>query len=195
MKIWIIGWQIVRARVEAMSEDNAKEVQAKAEAYRKVNESTEYRCQKQIADMWTAAFFWKIDEPTGRKLEVVAPTHGQLRRLRNKSQIQSGLVEYVEKLSKQEEFFHWPIEFAEVEVSGGFDCVLGNPPWELLQLEEQEFFASLNPEIANLPGDLRKKAISDLVRTNPSLSFVFENAKHDADANNKFLRVSAITIH
>ena len=99
-------WLAERTRaVEAMPEDNAAEVQAKAEAYQKVNESIEYRKQRQIADLWTAAFFWKIEEPTGRNLEIVAPTHGQLRRLRNGSQTQSGLLDEVRKSAKRKVSF------------------------------------------------------------------------------------------
>ena len=94
------AWLAEHARaVEAMPEDNTVEVQAKAEAYQKVNESAEYRKQRQIADLWTAAFFWKIKEPKGTTYEVVAPTQGQLRRLRSGSQTQTGLIEQIEKLS------------------------------------------------------------------------------------------------
>jgi hypothetical protein len=32
---------------------------------------------------------------------------------------------------------------------GGFDCVLGNPPWERIKLQEEEFFAFRDPRIAN----------------------------------------------
>ena len=35
--------------------------------------------------------------------------------------------------------------------SGGFDVVLGNPPWERIKLQEQEFFAAREPEIAAAP--------------------------------------------
>lgn len=175
-------------RLEAMPEDNASEVQAKAEAYQRVSESTQYRKQKQVADLWTAAFFWNIEEPIGKFVETVAPTIGQLRRLQSGSQTQSGLLEQAEKISSLEGFFHWPLEFADVTAQNGFDCILGNPPWEMLQLEEQEFFASIVPEISRLPGEQRKRAINELHETNPNLYQIFENAKHLADARNKFFR-------
>ena len=47
--------------------------------------------------------------------------------------------------------FHWPLEFPDVMAAGGFDVVLGNPPWERIKLQEQEFFASRDPEIAQAP--------------------------------------------
>ncbi len=34
---------------------------------------------------------------------------------------------------------------------GGFTCIVGNPPWERVKLQEQEFFASRDPEIADAP--------------------------------------------
>jgi hypothetical protein len=36
-------------------------------------------------------------------------------------------------------------------MAGGFDVVLGNPPWERIKLQEQEFFAPCDPEIAGAP--------------------------------------------
>lgn len=176
---------------EAMPEDNAIEVQAKAEAYQKVNESNEFRTQQQIADLWTAAFFWKIEEPTGRSLEMVAPTHGQLRRLRNGRQTQSGLLEQVQKLSLAESFFHWPLEYAEVTAHGGFDCVLGNPPWERIKLQEEEFFAARDPQIAAAPiKAARQRLIDQLAYNNPALATEFETAKHTAECSSKFVRSS-----
>ena len=62
--------------VEAMPEENAAQVQEKAAAYAKVNASEEYRRQRQIADLWTVAFFWKIEEPVETGMEIVAPHAG-----------------------------------------------------------------------------------------------------------------------
>ena len=44
--------------------------------------------------------------------------------------------------------------------SGGFDVVLGNPPWDVMQLGEEEYFAQRAPEIAELSGAARKHAIA-----------------------------------
>ena len=35
-------------------------------------------------------------------------------------------------------FFHWPLEFPDVFECGGFDVVLGNPPWERIKLQPEE---------------------------------------------------------
>ena len=39
----------------------------------------------------------------------------------------------VEALARQYNFLHWHLAFAQVFEQGGFDCILGNPPWEKLQ--------------------------------------------------------------
>ncbi|OJH79419.1 MAG: restriction endonuclease [Stenotrophomonas maltophilia] len=43
---------------------------------------------------------------------------------------------------------HWPLAFPLVHAAGGFACILGNPPWERIKLQEEEFFASRNTDVA-----------------------------------------------
>ncbi|MGB5632084.1 MAG: hypothetical protein WBM86_04790, partial [Waterburya sp.] len=79
----------------------------------------------------------------------------------------------------------------EVFENGGFSCVLGNPPWERIKLQEKEFFATKDSAIANAKNKAaRTKLINKLAATNPQLLAEFEDAKHDADATSKFLRES-----
>jgi len=184
-------WLAERIRlVEAMPEDDPDQVQAKASVFIELQLTTKYNEKRLEYDLWTAAFFWHI--PKGDADMMLAPTQQAMVALRTGSKLKSELVEQVQKIAKRLNFFHWELAFPKV-FSGdnpGFDCVLGNPPWELLQLEEQEFFAVSDPEIAALSGDARKKAIARLVEANPMLATAFEEAKHHADAQNKFFRWS-----
>ena len=83
----------------------------------------------------------------------------------------------VQDLTRQYRFFHWHVEFPHIfrvgngardidpatGWAGGFSCVIGNPPWERVKLQEQEFFASRQPEIANAANAAaRKKLIAAL---------------------------------
>ena len=66
------------------------------------------------------------------------------------------------------------------------DVVLGNPPWERIKLQEQEFFATRDPNIAEAPNKAaRAHLIDNLKKTNPDLAQEFENAKHDAEADQR----------
>lgn len=182
-------WAAERARSLAeLPEDTATQVLAKADEYARYRGSQEFAQRQLEADLWTAAFFWKIGDWRGE--ELFAPTHGELMRLRRGEPLDPELMREVKALAERVGFFHWPLEFPDVFDVGGFDCILGNPPWELLQLEELQFFAARDPEIAQLAGEVRKKAIERLHQNNPALATEFAEAKHSADAQNRFIRES-----
>ena len=70
--------------------------------------------------------------------------------------------------------------------------MLGNSPWERIKLQEKEFFASQSAEIANAVNKAaREKLIKELPKKNPELAQAFEEAKHDAEAQSKFIRESS----
>ena len=84
-------------------------------------------------------------------------------------------------------FLHWHVAFPAVWERGGFDVVLGNPPWERVKLKEKEFFAARSPEIANAPtGAARKRMIEALADDDPELIDAFEAAKRQADGVSHF---------
>ena len=85
---------------------------------------------------------------------------------------------------------HWPLAFPQVFAAGGFDCVLGNPPWEVSQMGEEEFFATRAPEIAALQGEQRKRAIAELEQTSPALWQKFVEESQRIAAANTFYRES-----
>ena len=77
---------------------------------------------------------------------------------------------------------------------GGFDAVIGNPPWERIKLQEQEFFAVRDAEIATAPNKAeRDKLIKALKMADPGtpqarLSAEFEFAKRASEAASVFVR-------
>jgi type I restriction-modification system DNA methylase subunit len=185
-------WLAERAeQVDAMPEDDSTQVQAKAKAFDDYHASIEYLKNRFELDLWTAAFFWKISKADGES--VLAPTQQELIQLRNGGELDSRLVERVKELSERVNFFHWELAFPKV-FSGenpGFDCVLGNPPWERIKLQEEEFFAQRDPEIVAAQNKAaRKKLIVALIESNPSLASAYSDAKHAAECSSKFFRQS-----
>ena len=73
---------------------------------------------------------------------------------------------------------------------GGFDAVVGNPPWEVSQLSDVEFFAVRDPDVAALQGNDRKTAIKRLKDDNPLLWEEFKVASRAIEAANTFFRSS-----
>src|SRR5262249_49759631 len=103
------------------------------------------------------------------------------------------LREEVRRVAQEQRFFHWHIEFPEVfsRSDPGFDCVLGNPPWERIKLQEEEFFAPRAPEIAQARNAAeRKKLIADLPNTRPALYSAYLQSLQQAERQSKFFRQS-----
>jgi hypothetical protein len=177
-------------------------VQAKAKAFDDYHATHEYLKEHLELDLWMAAFFWKMKPENGEMgagiretgdLDILAPTQGELIRLRNRGELDARLVERVKELAERLKLFHWELAFPKVFAGNnpGFDCVLGNPPWERIKLQEEEFFAQRDPEIANAQNKAaRQKLIDALSHSNPALTRTFEDAKHAAEAKSKFVRQS-----
>src|SRR5690606_28629775 len=75
--------------------------------------------------------------------------------------------------------------------SGGFSCVLGNPPWDQIQLDDREFFAVSAPEIAAAPNmSERKKLIEKLRFDDSSLHLAYQQATRNLDGVKHFIHAS-----
>ena len=123
-------------------------------------ESPEHRIQKLLADAWCAAFV----QPKTAVTRGTAITQAVLEQFGGDTGTLelAAAEELVINLTRQYRFFHWHVEFPHIfrvgngatdinpatAWSGGFSCVIGNPPWERVKVREQEFFASRHPAIA-----------------------------------------------
>jgi hypothetical protein len=62
----------------------------------------------------------------------------------------NALLAQARALATRERFFHWWTAFPNVwkDGGGGFDAVIGNPPWDMLQMQEVEWFSERLPAVA-----------------------------------------------
>ncbi|WP_328951481.1 class I SAM-dependent DNA methyltransferase [Streptomyces sp. NBC_00184] len=51
----------------------------------------------------------------------------------------------VQKIARERGFFHWELSFAHVFADGGFDVMVGNPPWVRQEWEEDTVLAEVAP--------------------------------------------------
>jgi hypothetical protein len=160
------------AQIKAATDETLADVEAKERDLVKLRESGVYRHAEFLADSWCAAFVWKKDSSS---LSGDCPTHEDLRTFaRDLHHAKPAVRDEVARLRSEYHFFHWHLAFPEVcrlsgrsdaidethtGWQGGFDVVLGNPPWERVKLQEQEFFAQREPSIAQAPNaSARKKS-------------------------------------
>ena len=179
------------SQLDNMPEDKAAQIREKEQAYAALLSDPQYLRRRLEYDLWTASFFWQI--PKGDAKILLAPTQQELLRLHKDEDLDTELVRLVQAIAEKQRFFHWKFEFSTVTAGDdfGFDVVLGNPPWETLQLKEQEFFASRAPEIADLPGNERKLSIRDMRKENQILAEEFKEEKHITDSTTNFVRNSS----
>jgi hypothetical protein len=175
--------------VDDAADENLAAVESKERQWFELVASTAYERARFIADLWCAAFVWQKD--TGA-LRDIAPTQANFRAIQqDTTRAPLGLREEIDRLSEQYGFFHWHLAFPQILARGGFDVVLGNPPWERVKLEEQEFFASRSEEIAIAPNAAaRKRLIAKLPDVAPRLWTEWCAASRKAEGESHFIRQS-----
>jgi hypothetical protein len=71
----------------------------------------------------------------------------------------------VHQLATQYHFFHWHLAFPQVFAQGGFDCILGNPPWDMQEIKDNEFFASEYPQLLAVTSAKEKAGVLATIAT------------------------------
>ncbi|MDM9653097.1 class I SAM-dependent DNA methyltransferase [Pseudomonas wenzhouensis] len=58
-------------------------------------------------------------------------------------------LQVAQQVASQQHFMHWALEFADLfKVRGGFDVILGNPPWIKVEWNEQSLLSDFDPRFA-----------------------------------------------
>ena len=152
--------------VGSQKEQNPVEVRDKEDRYQELRgKGSLWWKFKTGCDLWTYAFFAPLQMPRAKSPDGVPTTDDVRTSLHEPRRASGKLIEQAEQAAKDLQFFHWPLEFPEVFDEGGFDVVLGNPPWERIKLQEKEFFETRDQEIADAPN---KAARDRLIRTLPA---------------------------
>ncbi|MBE7563902.1 N-6 DNA methylase [Acidithiobacillus sp. HP-6] len=134
-------------RLEALPQDTPTEIAAKEAAWREVLQQAQDSRLAHAADLLVGAFLLPktaasaSSVPTSQTvyLELFTDAQGAS----HQAQRAAAHAACVEA-----RVLHWPLAFPQVFAAGGFDCVFGNPPWERIKLQEEEFFATRNRDVA-----------------------------------------------
>jgi Eco57I restriction-modification methylase len=191
-----------RADIERYDDANPAGLAARADAWRRLEASQDLQQARFAADAWCAAFVWPktpgatpaITDAVFRKVET-APQSTSLQ-----------VREEVSRLAKQYRFFHWHLEFPDVFTvpddlsdaenvdqgwTGGFSALLGNPPWEQVEVDDKSFFAAVAPEIsAEKLSARRQLLIAKLAEDEPELLTSFDRARRHSAGIAHFVRAS-----
>ncbi len=129
--------------------------------------SSPYRRLKLAMDYWCALWFWPIEKP-----ELLPTRDEYLMEIQfilqetnasidvDELALKFPRLELVAQLAKQYHFMHWELEFADIfKDNGGFDLILGNPPWIKTEWAESGILGDANPLLA-----IRKLSASNLTK-------------------------------
>src|SRR5581483_3862370 len=197
------------AELQAHNDASYQDALAIKQSHEDALQRKTYLTNKLIADAWCAAFFWPKIYIDSRKQDFPF-TQGILRELIKKNETYRAMWEKIEHLAEQYQFFHWHLEFPDVfkeqkkseqgiaenehtGCSGGFDVVLGNPPWERIKLQEKEWFAAIRPDIANAKNAAqRHRKIETLRYEDPDLHALFLATHSKAERKSHFIRACGL---
>ncbi len=168
-----------------VSSDSIEVTRKQARAWEEYESSDALRHARLQADAWCSAFVWPLHP--GAVPPVTEDVFQTISTAPDAPNLEDQRAE-INQLSHEYRFFHWHLEFPEVfgDLSapnlgpdgwpGGFSSMLGNPPWEHIELKEQEYFESRVPEIASAAGAKRKRLITQLQLTD---EVVYDRYLHD----------------
>ena len=181
---------LATAGIDAMPENTLDDIERKSAAWDSSRTDYTRKREELRANLFVAAYFapktkeeisWVPHTEDLNRLNIVMPQRPEVE---NKSR----------DLARRHRFFHWHLAFGEIMQNGGFDVVLGNPPWERIKLQEKEFFASRSPEIAGAPNKaaryrlIRQLTREDALSAERALFDAFQAAKRESEAISQFVR-------
>lgn len=177
-------------QIDLMPEDTTKDVERKKQLYKAHAEEAENSLANKAANLFLATFFIKKDDVSR------VPTSGLLQAVLNSQSLnlsQMSIISNTQELARQNDFFNWIYEFPLVFKKGGFDVVLGNPPWDKVKIKAEEFFASKAPEIARAQNGSKRNKMIEALKSGSEIEkqwyLEFHNAQRAVACQNAFYHV------
>lgn len=138
------GLAVNAVAVETLSDDTPESIAAKRAAWLEAQAVAQCSTLARLADTYVAAFLAPKLANTGEQV----PLSGYLWGVLSGQAPKADMEEAAQYLCRKYSVFHWWLAFPHVAAKGGFSVMLGNPPWERIKLQEEEFFASRSPLVA-----------------------------------------------
>src|SRR5699024_5079358 len=148
--------------VETLTDDDLHAVAAKDDAWQHASDTARHSRLARLENLYIGAFLLPktadtaTQLPSSRHLWAVA---------HNQHEPTLADAEMAAQQARDEaNVLHWWVAFPQIADQGGFDVLLGNPPWERIKLQEQEFFAARDPHVALAPNKAERGRRIELLR-------------------------------
>lgn len=138
------GLAVQAVSVETLDDDTPEHVAAKRQAWHAADAAAYGSTFARLADTYVAAFL----APKLADVGDIVPLSSYLWAVLSGQPRNAEVEDAAQALCRQHGVFHWWLAFPQVAAQGGFSVMLGNPPWERIKLQEEEFFATRSPLVA-----------------------------------------------
>ena len=143
-----------------LPEETVGQIGAKAKRFKELRGKPEFTCVQTACDLYAAAFLipktgGAPTDPTERKV----PTTEELWAVLKHGKLRESMTQAIAE-ARRVRAFHWPLEFPDIIQRGGFDVVLGNPPWDTMSPDYKEFFAIYDPGIRHMSPTEQEEAFA-----------------------------------
>ena len=172
-----------------LPEDTVEQIGAKAARFKELRKGQAFVRATAAANLYVAAFLLpKVGgAPAGASARTV-PTTEELWLALNHGKVRPSMVD-APKATRRVRAFHWPLEFPDIMERGGFDVVLGNPPWDTMSPDYKEFFSVYDPNIRHMSPEEQEEAYARLL-SDPVLAARWEQHCADLYAAVHFIKSS-----
>jgi hypothetical protein len=117
-------FQVQWNQLAELPESTPEEINAKKEAFRQLTQNA--RSLRQTAHLPIAQFYLSKTPENQNAITTHRPYIEQLQGIRP---LEDQRLDTAEAIAGRKFFFHWFLAFPEIIQRGGFDCILGNPPY------------------------------------------------------------------
>lgn len=161
--------------VESLDDDTPEHLANKRDAWVAAQSLAERSIFARLADTYVAAFL----APKLAGVGDTVPLSGYLWGVMSGQPARTEVENSVLTLCRQHGVFHWWLAFPQVAARGGFDVMLGNPPWERIKMQEEEFFATRSPLVAEAKNKAERAQRIEWLRDGMLLHRVNPDLEHD----------------
>lgn len=152
-----------RSALETMHSIPPQDVERISAVWRDLQSKPNIQALLAAMDRWCALFYW----PGVQDGQTLAPAELPMPSSWNKPEH----LARARTIAEQHRFFHWELAFPEVfrGADAGFDAALGNPPWEILKPNSNEFFTVFDPIFRTYKGTKADDVKAALFAAHPGL--------------------------
>lgn len=154
-----------------------------------VKNNTEYYNLRKVMDYWCSLWFWRVEWIN--QFPDLKTYIQDVKSILESGKLSSARESIFKDIINAVPFFHYDLEFPEVFKKGGFDLVLGNPPWAKLAWSDRDFFFDINQSYYSM--DISSKDESKFFQAdlkNDVVNLEYRNSMTRADGIRSYLKNS-----